>query len=39
MTTSLLNRRGVRLIVIGALFCGTSLFAQENRNGFDYAGG
>lgn len=36
MTISLLTLRGVGLIVIGALFCGTSLFAQENRNGFDY---
>jgi len=25
------------IFVICALFCGTSLFAQDNRNGFDYA--
>ena len=29
--------RRVSLIVVGALFCGTSLFAQDNWNGFDYA--
>ena len=25
------------IVVVCALFCGTSLFAQDNRNGFDYA--
>ena len=37
VTTSHSNARGVWLIVVGVLFCGTSLFAQENRNGFDYS--
>jgi len=37
VTISLLTLRSVAaLIVVGALFCGTSLFAQDSRNGFDY---
>lgn len=37
MTTSLLKLPSIKLILVGVLVCGTSLFAQENRNGFDYS--
>ena len=30
-------RTSRQIFVICALFCGTSLFAQDNRNGFDYS--
>jgi len=37
VTISSSIQRSAKLILISALFCGTSLFAQENWNGFDYA--